>query len=211
MASCMTILSYPLAAAFHSHSPLRKRSNSTCELNTDVGRQQYEPVDSGTELGHIGSEIDYRGRRSDDDFDTTALRNAGVENVKRPHNIFRSPKIRLPVRLEEQLGPKTRRFKLFAGLFASLAVFICNVAFLVYGVLKTGTVHGGIAMLMRGDLDTVSRISTTLHILTNALSTILLTSSNYAMQLLCAPTLDEINYAHKNGLGLRLASWFIAI
>lgn len=42
-------------------------------------------------------------------------------------------------------------------------------------------------------------ISTILHILINIMSTVLLTSSNYAMQVLCALTRQEIDRAH--GLG----------
>ncbi|EON67299.1 hypothetical protein W97_06552 [Coniosporium apollinis CBS 100218] len=48
----------------------------------------------------------------------------------------------------------------------------------------------------------MSRLSTAYHILINVLSTILLTASNYCMQILCAPTRDEVARAHRDGQGL---------
>lgn len=52
---------------------------------------------------------------------------------------------------------------------------------------------------MHDDMKTVSRLSTGLPVFINLLSTVLLTSSNYAMQILCAPTREEIDHAHRDG------------
>lgn len=49
-----------------------------------------------------------------------------------------------------------------------------------------------------------SRISTALRVLINIFSTILLTSSNYAMQVLCAPTRGELDLAHRGGQWLEI-------
>lgn len=57
----------------------------------------------------------------------------------------------------------------------------------------------GIGTLVQGDSAYVSRLSSILHIFINIMSTVLLTSSNYAMQVLCAPTRHEINGVHASG------------
>ena len=88
--------------------------------------------------------------------------------------------------------------------YASSTVLLTNTAFLLYGALTHGGIHSGIATLIHGDLKTVSRMSTALHVFINILSTILLTSSNYAMQILCAPTRGEIEDAHRNGRSLEI-------
>ena len=101
-------------------------------------------------------------------------------------------------------GQRDWRFGLFAGLSASIFVLTCNAGILLYGVLKSDRVHGSIATIVKGNVATTSRISTALHIFINVLSTTLLTSSNYAMQLLCAPTPEEISRAHQTGKWLEI-------
>jgi hypothetical protein len=115
-----------------------------------------------------------------------------VESHKRPDTWYQ-----LQTRKDWRLG-------LFAGLFASLAVLACNISFLLYGVLTHGGVQDGIATIMQGHTKTVSYMSTALHVLINIMSTVLLTSSNYAMQILCAPTRDEIDVAHKKDRWLEI-------
>lgn len=48
-----------------------------------------------------------------------------------------------------------------------------------------------------GKCETVNRWNTVLHLIINAFSTILLSSSNYCMQCLSAPTRKEIDIAHQ--------------
>jgi hypothetical protein len=96
-------------------------------------------------------------------------------------------------------GRKGWRFGLFVGMYASFVVLVTNFACLLYGSLTHGGVKSGVATIMQGDMKTVSYMSTALHVLINVLSTILLTSSNYAMQVLCAPTRNEIDRAHDKG------------
>ncbi len=51
--------------------------------------------------------------------------------------------------------------------------------------------------LFQGDCKKVANMNTWAHLAINALSTVLLSGSNYCMQCLIAPTRDDINRAHK--------------
>lgn len=172
-------------------------------MNADIRR--YERINPDTELEIIDIQLDDRGYTSGNRLDTTALDSTSyVGNVIRRRNIFKSWKFRNPIRRIRRQGQRDWRFGLFAGLSASIFVLTCNAGILLYGVLKSDRVHGSIATIVKGNVATTSRISTALHIFINVLSTTLLTSSNYAMQLLCAPTPEEISRAHQTGKWLEI-------
>lgn len=96
-------------------------------------------------------------------------------------------------------GNQSWRFGLLAGLYASIAVLLSNLILFIYGSTAHGGITDGIGTISKGDSQSIERLSTAYHVLINILSTILLTSSNYAMQLLCAPTREEIDDAHTKG------------
>ncbi|ORX97055.1 hypothetical protein BCR34DRAFT_497227, partial [Clohesyomyces aquaticus] len=56
-----------------------------------------------------------------------------------------------------------------------------------------------IADLMYGEAAYISRSSTVFHLFINAGSTILLSASNYTMQVLCSPSREDIDIAHTKG------------
>lgn len=91
------------------------------------------------------------------------------------------------------------RMGVLLGTFASSFVLLCNVALVVFGQLRSGYDRDGIAILYEGDEAAVSRGNTIAHILINALSTVLLSMSNYTMQVLNSPTRREIDKAHLRG------------
>ncbi|KAI9733951.1 MAG: hypothetical protein M1834_002607 [Cirrosporium novae-zelandiae] len=62
---------------------------------------------------------------------------------------------------------------------------------------KTGDPANDLGMLYRGDCITVRRLSIGIHAAINVLSTLLLSSSNFCMQLLSAPTRAEIDESHR--------------
>jgi len=64
---------------------------------------------------------------------------------------------------------------------------------------KTGDNVGGIANLKIGDEAVISQWNTALHVLINALSTMLLAGSNYTMQVLSSPTRQDVDAAHARG------------
>lgn len=67
----------------------------------------------------------------------------------------------------------------------------------------------GVAMLNKGSCTVTKWLNTTIHILINILSSLLLGVSNISMQLLVAPTRKKIDKAHRQGrwLGLRVLSF----
>ena len=56
--------------------------------------------------------------------------------------------------------------------------------------------HGGLATMQEGKCSVSERIDFWLHLLINALSTVLLAASNYCMQCLSSPTREDIDKAH---------------
>jgi hypothetical protein len=78
-------------------------------------------------------------------------------------------------------------------------VLICNIALILIGHLRSGYDNEGIAILFQGDEEAVARFNTGAHILINALSTVLLSMSNYTMQVLNSPTREEVDKAHSQG------------
>ena len=95
--------------------------------------------------------------------------------------------------------PWWRRLGWPAGAFglailASLA-FLINLGVLVWA-LKSFSFRSGVAEVYAGDCDKSERINTFVHLGINNLSTILLSGSNYCMQILSAPTRKEIDKAH---------------
>ena len=78
-------------------------------------------------------------------------------------------------------------------------VLLVNLAFVVLGASSKTGYNKGIATIITGNADEVSRWSTLLHIIINILSTLLLSASNYAMQVLAAPTHGECVRAHQQG------------
>jgi hypothetical protein len=94
---------------------------------------------------------------------------------------------------------KTWRSEALACAAASTIVFIPNLAITIYLVAGTGKEETALRpTLYTGDCKFVSPLNTGIHLITNALSTILLSSSNYCMQCLSAPTRQDIDKAHRN-------------
>ena len=86
---------------------------------------------------------------------------------------------------------------LYAGFCTSVIVLVINIILLLVACFSQGGVAGGIGTIAQGRPEKIQRLSTAYHVLINILSTILLISSNYAMQILCAPTREELNKAHE--------------
>ncbi|KAH7091653.1 hypothetical protein FB567DRAFT_279067 [Paraphoma chrysanthemicola] len=87
------------------------------------------------------------------------------------------------------------RMGVLCGCLMSAFVLVCNLAALIVGASR-GYDKDGIADLFVGEESTISRWNTVFHVLINALSTVLLSGSNYTMQVLSSPTRDDIDNAH---------------
>jgi hypothetical protein len=87
-----------------------------------------------------------------------------------------------------------------------METLILNLAITVYLVAGTGKEETARRhTLYTGDCELVSPLNTGIHLIINALSTILLSSSNYCMQCLSAPTRQDIDKAHRNKRWLDMA------
>ena len=86
------------------------------------------------------------------------------------------------------------------GSCTSTVVLLCNVAMIVVGAkTRSGYDRDGVATLLTADEETISMWNTIYHVFINILSTILLSASNYTMQVLNSPTRPEIDSAHMRG------------
>jgi hypothetical protein len=97
------------------------------------------------------------------------------------------------------LDARRWRFGLHAGLYASAIVLLSNISLLLAGIISRDDTFKGISTIAKGEMRRVTTMTTAYHVLINVLSTILLTSTNYAMQILCAPTRREVEKAHASG------------
>jgi hypothetical protein len=164
--------------------------------------QRYERLNAATNYDLNGQELPLREannstRVHDSKFATTETLSADAESNNTSWYQPRS----LIVRLRQTLEGKLWKSGLYAGLYASFAVLVSNIVLLFTGIFG---VIDGLGTIAIRDMNRVSRESTAYHVLVNVLSSVLLTSSNFAMQVLCAPTRDEIDQAHRNGQWLEI-------
>lgn len=87
------------------------------------------------------------------------------------------------------------RYSVSACALSTFAVCTINLVATVWSVLHYG-VYERRQTLYNGDCNTAGKINTGLHLVINILSTILLSSSNFCMQCLSAPTRAEVDLAH---------------
>lgn len=81
----------------------------------------------------------------------------------------------------------------------SSLILCCNLTIIAIAATSgSGYNAQGISNMIVGDEAFISRWNTLLHILINALSTILLAGSNYTMQVLSSPTRQDVDSAHAN-------------
>ncbi|KAK1833344.1 hypothetical protein QBC39DRAFT_254656 [Podospora conica] len=83
---------------------------------------------------------------------------------------------------------------LFSGL-ASLT-FIANLTFAIWA-MTSRKVTNGMGVVAENNCADIKRLNMAMHVLINALSTVLLAGSNYCMQCLSAPTRSEVDGVHK--------------
>lgn len=90
------------------------------------------------------------------------------------------------------------RFGVLVGAVLATFVLVINLTITILALALTiGTEDDeGQRVLYEGDCDDVDRFNIVAHFFINVLSTLLLSSSNYAMQCLSAPTRTEVDQAH---------------
>lgn len=100
-------------------------------------------------------------------------------------------------------GSETRTWRSYSARLDVLLYLACFVSTLVLILNVVGTIvlhsRSRDHNLFHGDCGKAGRIDSALHLLINALSTLLLGASNMSMQFLAAPTRKEVDSAHKRG------------
>jgi len=88
------------------------------------------------------------------------------------------------------------RMGIILGCCMSSIVLGVNITVLVVGGVRDKGFRNGFAVPMSGLAEDVSWWSSAIHIVINALSTLLLAASNYTMQVLSSPTREDVDKAH---------------
>jgi len=92
---------------------------------------------------------------------------------------------------------KTRKVVLWTQVSIALLVLIFNGTWTIQTARTyTDSDAEDTRMIYTGDCDTVAWLNAALHVLINLLSTLLLGSSNYCMQILVAPSREDLRKAH---------------
>lgn len=84
-------------------------------------------------------------------------------------------------------------------------VLVTNIALTAWAQARFGT-HNGIGTIYLGSCAKAQKLDLWLHLLINVLSTLLLGASNFCMQLLVAPTRQEVNKAHEKSFWLDIGT-----
>lgn len=88
---------------------------------------------------------------------------------------------------------------------AAALVLVTNIALTAWAQARFGT-HNGIGTIYLGSCAKAQKLDLWLHLLINVLSTLLLGASNFCMQLLVAPTRQEVNKAHEKSFWLDIGT-----
>ncbi|KAL4864026.1 hypothetical protein BDV12DRAFT_201528 [Aspergillus spectabilis] len=94
-------------------------------------------------------------------------------------------------------------------LTLTVIIFLLNLSVTIWAILKQG-IAGGTGLLYQGNCTKVEAMGSGLHLVVNVLSTAILGASNYCMQILVAPTRNEVDRAHasKHSLDIGIPSFW---
>lgn len=88
------------------------------------------------------------------------------------------------------------RFGVLWGATLACTVLLINFIVTIVATTSKGSGTGTRRIIFQGDCEKAEKLDLVAHFLINAMSTVLLSASNYAMQCLTAPTRDEVDAAH---------------
>lgn len=89
-------------------------------------------------------------------------------------------------------------------LSTAFLVVLLLLTFLIWANLTYAPDENGVGTFMFGHCSQTSAINTAVHILINVISSLFLSTGNYCMQILIAPSREEINTAHQKGRALEV-------
>lgn len=137
------------------------------------------------------------------DKDTSYASDVALVKTTSPTDYSRKSKRWLP---PWKLGNRETRRWLSGWRFGAIncAIWASIVFIINFVVTVWASVHNKAKgnVLYEGDCDRVDQLNTGVHLLINLLSTVLLSSSNYSMQCLSAPTRNDIDNAHARRMWL---------
>jgi hypothetical protein len=97
---------------------------------------------------------------------------------------------------------KRRKVVLWTCFALTVTAFSTNLILTLLAWTRLGLAVSGVATILHEDCTLVARYDTALHVLINVLSTLLLGASNLSLQLVVAPTREEVEAAHAKGTWL---------
>jgi hypothetical protein len=105
-------------------------------------------------------------------------------------------------RKQEPYHTKTWKQRHFSGWrfgvkvfsLAGATVLVANIAIAVFAVRQYGRISLGFKPVFTGDCKHTTTLNTWVHFTINILSSILLAGSNFTMQVLSAPTREEVSW-----------------
>ena len=95
-----------------------------------------------------------------------------------------------------------RRIVLWSCFLASSFVGLVNLTVAIWAWMHFEMTPDGVVELWHGDCTVVKRANSLAHVVINVLSTLLFGASNLTLQLLVAPTRQELDQAHARGTWL---------
>lgn len=87
-------------------------------------------------------------------------------------------------------------------LCLSIVTIVATFGVTIWLVIRYPPDVQGVGTILFGSCSTTSTVSTAVHAVLNIVSTIFLAAGNYCMQILVAPSRQEIEQAHKKGKSL---------
>ena len=98
--------------------------------------------------------------------------------------------------------PTSWRLTVACGSLLAFLVFLLNTITTLFIYLRPKSVTVSRNTIFDGNCNKAKQLNVVIHLLINILSTALLSTSNYAMQCLSAPTRQEVDAAHALGYWL---------
>ena len=188
VATSLTLNEYPLTVP----SPTAPSALHVSTVRSDNGR-----LAKAKEFLHTYDPTTAAGRQQ---IKKDITRTGPVARVNTDPQLVQSSGIRGKWRLEGW------RFGVFVSIIAVTTCLIAELIMLVCAVAlnKPEGDKDGIGVLYVGDCAKVERISTILAIPLNIIATVLVATSNYAMQCLSAPSRKDVDEAHAAGSYLNI-------
>lgn len=173
---------------------------STDSLMTSDWERLFEELDSTASLASIRLNETFISRpeeasHTDVDDTQTPFRAEAFAEKEALSRWF--PKINDNEKNSWRIRLSKRNQALLMQIGIVVTVFAANLGLTIYTTSRYPSING-VGLIYQGDCDTVQRLDQWIHLLINILSTLMLSASNFCIQLQAAPTRADIDHAHHN-------------